>query len=251
MPLGFLFSVALLTLCTFAALRPPLPPRSSPSNRWFWLGYLLNEQPFLGLALLVAGTLPTLLTRVGTPLWWLAVALTAVPACGMVALAFRSRSARSVLEAALAARPGIRIPHRRLPLLRVLLLPLISWRPDVRRLRDRRYGDARTQRLDVYVPRAHPHGAPILLYLHGGGFMTGSKLLRAHPLLHRLAGSGWVCASANYRLRTAYTDSLADARQAIVWLRDHADELGADPSRLVVAGGSAGAHLGRDHRADR
>ncbi|MFC8373333.1 MULTISPECIES: alpha/beta hydrolase [unclassified Streptomyces] len=69
--------------------------------------------------------------------------------------------------------------------------------------------------------------------------MTGSKLLGARPLLYRLAGRGWVCASADHRLRAPYTDSLGNAKQAIAWLRDHADELGADPSRLVVAGGSA------------
>lgn len=243
MPIGFLTSIALLALCTFAALRPPMPRHSSPSNLWFWLGNVLNEQPFLGLALLAVSAFPTLTTRLGTPAWWLAVALTAVPACGMAALAARTRSARMVLEAALAADPGIRMPHSRRPVLRVLLLPLVSWRPGVRRLRNRRYGDAQAQRLDVYVSRSRPHGAPILLYLHGGGFVTGSKLLGARPLLYRLAHHGWVCASANYRLRTAYSDSLADAKQAIAWLRDHADELGADPARLVVAGGSAGAHL--------
>ncbi|GAA1962015.1 alpha/beta hydrolase [Kitasatospora viridis] len=243
MPIGFLITLALLALCTFAALRPPMPRQTSRSNLWCWLGYLLNEQPFLGLALLAASAPPTLTSRVGTPTWWLTAALTALPACGMAALAVRTRSARGVLEAALAAEPGIRMPASRPPVLPILLLPLLSWRPGVRRLRNRRYGDARAQRLDVYLPRSRPQGAPILLYLHGGGFVTGSKLLGARPLLYRMAKRGWVCASANYRLRTAYTDSLTDARQAIAWLREHADELGADPARLVVAGGSAGAHL--------
>ncbi|MEU0600886.1 alpha/beta hydrolase [Streptomyces sp. NPDC006393] len=243
MPIGFLAFIALLALCTLAALRPPMPRCSSRSNLWFWLGHLLNEQPFLGLALVAVSAFPVLTTGVGTPVWWLAVALTTAPACGLVALAVRTRSARGVLEAALAAGPGVRIPRSRLPLLRILLLPVVSWRPGVRRLRNRRYGDARTQRLDVYVSRGRPHSAPILLYLHGGGFVMGGKLLGARPLLYRLADHGWVCASANYRLRTAYTDSLADVKHTIAWLREHADELGADPSRLVVAGGSAGAHL--------
>lgn len=244
MPADFLISVALLALCTFAALRPPMPRRSSPSNLWFWLGYLLNEQPFLGLALLAVSTFPTLTTSVGVPVWWLALALTAVPACGLAALAVRARSARGVLEVALAAGPGIPLPHSRPPLLRILLLPLVAWRPGVRRLRNRRYGGHRAQRLDVYVSRGgRPRSAPILLYFHGGGFRTGSKLLGARPLLYRLAAHGWVCASANYRLRAPYGEALADAEEAIAWLREHADELGADPARVVVAGGSAGAHL--------
>ncbi|WP_031512557.1 alpha/beta hydrolase [Streptomyces sp. NRRL F-5123] len=239
---GFVTSIAILALCTFAALRPPMPRRSSPSNVWFWLGWFVNEQPFVGLAVLALSTYQTLATDVGGPLWWLAAALTAAVACGMAALAVRTRSARGVLEAALADVPGLRVPRRPLPLLRVLL-PLLVPRRGVRRLRNRRYGRARSQALDVYVPRERPHGAPVLLYFHGGGFTTGSKLIGGLPLLYRLAADGWVCASANYRLRTPYPNSLADARAAVAWLRDHADELGADPERLVVAGGSAGAHL--------
>lgn len=251
-PVGFFTTVAMVAACTFAALRPPLPRHSSPFRVSFMLGYLVNEQPILGLAWLAAGTYAALTTGVGTPAWWLAVALTAVPAAGLVALAVRTRSARGVLDAALAAGPGISVPRSRPPLLRILLPPLF-WRPDVRRLRNRRYGSSRAQRLDVYLPRNRPEGAPIFLYLHGGGFQMGSKLLGALPLLYRLAGRRWVCASANYRLRTPYRNSLMDARQALTWLRDHAGELGADPSRVVIAGGSAGAHLAAtialtDHR---
>ncbi|MFI0718051.1 alpha/beta hydrolase [Streptomyces sp. NPDC021224] len=242
MQTGFVISVAVLALCTFAALRPPLPRRSSPSDLWFWLGWFVNEQPFVGLAVLALNTYTTLAADVGTPMWWLAAALTAAVACGITALAVRTRSAREVLEAALAEVPGLRVPRTRLPLLRVLL-PFLVPRRGVRRLRNRRYGTARAQRLDVYIPRERPHGAPVLLYLHGGGFTAGSKLLGGLPLLYRLAADGWVCASADYRQRTPYPNSLADARAAVEWLRAHADELGADPELLVLAGGSAGAHL--------
>lgn len=241
-PVGFVITVAMVAACTFAALRPPLPRHPSPVRISFLLGYLINEQPLLGLAWLAAGTYSALTTGVGTPAWWLGVALTAIPAAGLVALAVRTRSARGVLEAALAAGPGIAVPRSRPSLLRILLPPLF-WRPDVRRLRNRSYGESRAQRLDVYLPRNRPKDAPIFLYLHGGGFQMGSKLLGALPLLYRLAGRGWVCASADYRLRTPYANSLTDARRALAWLREHADELGADPSRVVIAGGSAGAHL--------
>ena len=64
-------------------------------------------------------------------------------------------------------------------------------------------------------------------------------------MLHRLARQGWVCISANYRLRPAATfpDYLIDVKKVIVWARDHAHEYGADPALLFVAGSSAGAHL--------
>lgn len=242
LPIGFFTTVLLVAVCTFAALRPPVPRHSSPFRLSFALGYLINEQPLLGMAWLAVGAYPTLVSAVGTPTWWWAVALTAVPAAGLVVLAVRSRSARGVLETTLADVPGISVPRSRVSVLRILL-PVVFWRPGVRRLGNRRYGAARAQRLDVYVPRNRPTGAPILLYLHGGGFQMGSKVLGGLPLLYHLADRGWVCASANYRLRTAYGNSLTDARQALAWLREHAQELGADPSRVVVAGGSAGAHL--------
>lgn len=239
---GFLTTTLLAGACAVAALRPPRPREPHPFRLSFMLGYLINEQPFLGLVWLFAGTYSTLATSIGTTSWWVAVALTAIPAAALVALAIRARSARNVLEAALAAVPGIPVPRSRPPWVRILL-PALYWRPDVRRLRNRSYGTARAQRLDLYLPRNRPADAPMLLYLHGGGFQMGSKLLGGLPLLHHLAGRGWICASANYRIRTPYPDSLTDAREALAWLREHADELGGDPSRVVIAGGSAGAHL--------
>jgi acetyl esterase/lipase len=50
--------------------------------------------------------------------------------------------------------------------------------------------------------------------------------------------------SASYRLRPAgFSDFLTDVKRVIAWTREHADELGADPACLVLAGSSAGAHL--------
>jgi acetyl esterase/lipase len=54
-----------------------------------------------------------------------------------------------------------------------------------------------------------------------------------------------VCISANYRLGQAgrFPNSLIDAKRVVCWARSHAAEYGADPSILIVAGSSAGAHL--------
>ena len=73
----------------------------------------------------------------------------------------------------------------------------------------------------------------------------GAKSREARAIFHRLAGQGWVCASANYRLREAgrFPNSLIDAKKAIAWVRRHAPDYDADPTVLVVAGSSAGAHL--------
>jgi acetyl esterase/lipase len=54
-----------------------------------------------------------------------------------------------------------------------------------------------------------------------------------------------VCVSANYRLGNAgaFPNHLVDTKLVIAWLRAHAGEYGVDPDSIVVAGGSAGAHL--------
>ena len=69
----------------------------------------------------------------------------------------------------------------------------------------------------------------------------GAKSREARAIFHRLAGQGWVCASANYRLREAgrFPNSLIDAKKAIAWARRHAPDYDADPTVLVVAGSSA------------
>jgi acetyl esterase/lipase len=85
----------------------------------------------------------------------------------------------------------------------------------------------------------------VLIHFHGGHFQIGRKSREARPLLYRLASEGWLCISANYRLRAAgrFPNSLIDAKTVIAWARTHAAEHGADPSLIVVAGGSAGGHL--------
>ena len=92
---------------------------------------------------------------------------------------------------------------------------------------------------------ACPANAPVLVYFHGGGYSTGKKSREARPLLTRLASQGWVCISANYRLRPQVTfpDHQIDAKKVIAWVREHGHEYGADPSILFVSGSSAGANI--------
>lgn len=100
--------------------------------------------------------------------------------------------------------------------------------------------------MDLYQSRHMPADPrPVLIHFHGGHFQVGRKSREAMPLLYRLASDGWLCISANYRLRAAgrFPNSLIDAKAVIAWARTHAAEHGADPSRIVVAGGSAGGHL--------
>jgi hypothetical protein len=126
---------------------------------------------------------------------------------------------RSHLDPEIAARL-----RRRLPWFRILFLPIFVRRRDIERLPDIRYGDAgRWNLLDLYRPRFQPPTGPTLVYLHRGGFFSGRKSREARPLLYRLASQGWVCLSANYRLRPAATfpGHLIDLKKVIAWVREH------------------------------
>ncbi|NUP47873.1 MAG: alpha/beta hydrolase [Catenulispora sp.] len=250
---GALTSTLNLALFTLMALRPPMPRRSSPFNIQFALGWWINEMPFLGLCWLFAATIGTLADPRPGFTWWLVAGLSALDAVLLGWIAARARSVRPVLTEAFRAAYGPDgVPRYTRAAWWRFVLPIISWRPDVRRIRNRRYGPSRRgNRLDVYVSqRRNRHSprsvidAPVLVYVHGGGFVMGNKMFGARPLLYRLAARGWVCVSIDYRLlRVRYEDQLADVCAALAWIRASVQSFGGNPDTLFVAGGSAGAHL--------
>jgi len=104
---------------------------------------------------------------------------------------------------------------------------------------------------DVLVRIYHPLGVesaepvPLIVYLHGGGFVLGD-LDGTDACCRRLAnGAGAVVVSADYRLapEDPFPAAVEDAWSVTRWVADHAGELGADPNRLVLSGDSAGANL--------
>jgi acetyl esterase/lipase len=253
MPIGYLIGVVVVALPTLFALAPQ---RALP-NVSFRLGLLLNEVPIIGFYWLVIGTAPAILQGdINSPGGWAILGLAAVTTAGLAVIAWRGLQARPALEQAMAEALGAgwrtaidpelaaRL-RRRLPFARMLVLPL-SRRRDVERVANLPYGDAgRRNLLDLYRQRAHPSGGPVLIHLHGGGYTQGRKNTQSLPLLYRLASQGWVCVSANYRLRPAaqHPEHLIDLKKVIAWVRVHGPEYGADPALLFVSGSSAGAHL--------
>jgi acetyl esterase/lipase len=99
----------------------------------------------------------------------------------------------------------------------------------------------------VYIYQSQikkPHSAG-LLWIHGGGLVLGNARADTEflqPILHAL---NIVVVSAEYRLppQHPYPQPLDDCFAALVWMHDHADELGVDARRIAVGGGSAGAGL--------
>jgi acetyl esterase/lipase len=105
------------------------------------------------------------------------------------------------------------------------------------------YGSNPHQRLDLY-PRAGLKGAPVLMFVHGGGWSFGDK--KAVNALPGFAERhGFLLASAGYRLAPEVNarGEAEDVAAAAAWLLDHAAEFGGDPHRVFLMGHSAGAHL--------
>jgi len=107
---------------------------------------------------------------------------------------------------------------------------------------------SRTEKLDLYLPKNRNAGAksPAVLLIHGGGWKEGDKRqAREIEFGMTLAKNGFVAASINYALRSdgKFPLNLQDCKNGVRYLRAHADELGIDPNRISVMGGSAGGHL--------
>ena len=119
--------------------------------------------------------------------------------------------------------------------------------PGVEVLRNVAYAPhgTRTQ-LDIYRPSQRPPGGcPVLLQIHGGAWMFGSKNEQGLPLMNYLASQGWICFAINYRLAPSqpFPTQLEDCKKALQWIRREGKEYGANPEFVAVSGGSAGGHL--------
>jgi len=107
---------------------------------------------------------------------------------------------------------------------------------------------SRLEKLDLYLPKNRKPGekSPAVLLIHGGGWKEGDKRqAREIEFGTTLAENGYVAASVNYALRSAgkFPINLQDCKNGIRYLRSQAEELGIDPNRIAVMGGSAGGHL--------
>lgn len=132
-----------------------------------------------------------------------------------------------------------------------LVNPFKFGRPGVTRVSNIPYGESlpgdrgRRHLLDVIMPAAEGEARPVLLQIHGGGWVFGDKEQQGQPLMRHLAQRGWVCFASNYRLspQATFPDHIVDVKRAIAWVRAHAAEYGGDPDFICITGGSAGGHL--------
>jgi triacylglycerol lipase len=112
--------------------------------------------------------------------------------------------------------------------------------------RDLRYGPDERNRLDLFV-REGTANAPVLVFVHGGGFVMGDKHAEGSPFYSNVgefaARRGWVGVPMTYRLAPAnkFPSGPEDLAAAVAWLRDNVARYGGDPDKIVLSGQSAGA----------
>ncbi len=99
-------------------------------------------------------------------------------------------------------------------------------------------------KLDLYVHWNSTKPHPVMIYIHGGGWMAGTKEQSMFAFLPYIEW-GWDVVNVEYRLASVSLAPAAveDCRCALRWVFDHAAEYNFDTSRVVVTGGSAGGHL--------
>ena len=126
------------------------------------------------------------------------------------------------------------------------IIPLMDVDAYSEKILDIAYADeTEAEKLDIFYPPARKGKMPVLIEVHGGGWYFGQKRsVEFEPFLVGLK-RGFICVSVGYTLSPAahYPQPVLEIKSAIRYLRRNAAKYGIDPDRIVLWGGSAGAHL--------
>ncbi|MBN8991500.1 MAG: alpha/beta hydrolase [Rhizobiales bacterium] len=113
--------------------------------------------------------------------------------------------------------------------------------------RDVKYGTAERHLLDVFTPETNSAARPVLIFIHGGGFVAGNKRNPGSPFYDNImlwaVKSGFVGVNATYRLapQFPYPAGAEDLASVVQWVTEKIGERGGDPSKIFLMGQSAGA----------
>jgi triacylglycerol lipase len=113
--------------------------------------------------------------------------------------------------------------------------------------RDVKYGAADRNLLDVFAPEAASSPRPVLIYVHGGGFVRGDKRPPGSPFYDNVmlwaVRNGYIGIDATYRLapQAVWPGGAEDLAAAVQWVSDQIGARGGDPARVYLMGHSTGA----------
>ncbi|MDO9341428.1 MAG: alpha/beta fold hydrolase [Bacteroidales bacterium] len=104
--------------------------------------------------------------------------------------------------------------------------------------------DGKSLQLDIYKPKKLDKAAPLLVFIHGGGWSGGQRSDYLFYLV-AFAKRGYITATVSYRLLKdgPYPACAEDITDAVSWFYRNGEKYGYDPDRIALIGGSAGAHL--------
>lgn len=107
------------------------------------------------------------------------------------------------------------------------------------------YGDDRMQKMNIYLPEHGRGPFPVIFFIHGGGWQSGSRNdTQVRPFLPGLE-EGFAVISCGYRLmpEAHYPENLFDIKAALRFIKANADKYSLDAGKIALAGASAGGHL--------
>jgi acetyl esterase/lipase len=237
--------VSLLLLLWVSLLYVPFRWRPVGIFLWTEKVFALAYTPFIvavGAAIALVGA------RLGS--WWSAVPA-GMAALGALVVIGRIGAVPTDVSGAVGVGWMDHIPaQRRARMVRRGWTGRLPGTPDPRIRRDVPFATVplseRVLLCDVWQPSAGVSSSGVaVVYLHGSAYGVLDKDCGTRPLFRHLAAQGHVVVDVAYRLfpETDVVGMVGDAKRAIAWVREHAADLGVDPSRIVVVGGSAGGHL--------
>lgn len=106
------------------------------------------------------------------------------------------------------------------------------------------YAEGADTTMDVVTPASADGPLPTVVWIHGGAWISGSSS-DVLPYMRILAAEGYAAIAPNYTLgpEGTYPTAVTQLNDALAYIDAHAEELGVDPDRIVLAGDSAGAQL--------
>jgi len=98
---------------------------------------------------------------------------------------------------------------------------------------------------DLWRPADGDVSGLAFIFLHGSGWAAGDKDFGTRPFFNHLVAQGHTVMDVAYRLcpEVQLNEMVGDAKRAVAWMKDNAEKYGVDPGKVVLAGGSAGAHV--------